>query len=291
MSSIVADVLPVASRPKKHFWNFRTPLVEYPNFVEPQVVSYAAFLKGGLQAIFKDFSPIKDYSGKKFELEFKEVSIGESPHDEHSAKARKASYEAPLKARVLLRNKIAGTEKEQEIFLADIPLQTAHGTFIISGVERVIVPQLARSFGVFFTAEEAKGRPYFGAKIIPARGAWLEIDADPDGGLYARIDRKRKFPVSSLLRIMGASTDQDITALFAGNPAAALMAATCTKDHAKDAAHAYTEIYKRLRDGETATPDTARAFVSSIFDVERYNLSKVGRVRFNTRFGKTLTPK
>lgn len=288
---IEPDVKDVAKRPKKYFGSFRAPLAKYPNFVEPQLASYRTFLKDGLAGVFKEFSPIKDYSGKKFELEFASISVGEPKMDEHSAKANKISYEAPLKAVVRLKNKIAGTEKEQEIFLADIPLQTTHGTFVISGVERVIVPQLARSFGVFFTAEEARGKIYFGAKIIPSRGAWIEIDADPDGGIAVRVDRKRKFPISSLLRVLGAETDEAIKVLFAETLAEPLVAATLAKDHAKERAQAYLEIYKRLRDGEVATPDTARTFISSIFDTDRYNLSRVGRFRFNQRFGKPLVGK
>ncbi len=289
--NIAIDVAGVAKRPKKYFGNFREPLAKYPNFTEPQLDSFRGFLAKGLKGVFKEFSPIKDYSGKKFELEFGGITVGDPKCDEHAAKANKMSYEAPIKVVVRLKNKLAGTEKEQEIFMTDVPLMTSHGTFVISGVERVIVPQLARSFGIFFTVEETRGKRYFSAKIMPARGAWIEIDTDPDGAIYVRIDRKRKFPLSSLLRIRGAETDEAITALFAGTPAAPFIAATLAKDHAKELPQAYLEIYKRLRDGEIATPDTARSFVSSVFDVDRYNLSKVGRFRFNRRFGKPMGEK
>ncbi|TSC85153.1 MAG: DNA-directed RNA polymerase subunit beta [Parcubacteria group bacterium Gr01-1014_17] len=288
---IAIDVAGVAKRPKKYFGNFREPLAKYPNFVEPQLDSFRWFLEKGLKSVFKEFSPIRDYSSKKFELEFSGITISEPKCDEHSAKSNKLSYEASIKAVVRLKNKLAGTEKEQEIFMSDVPLMTNHGTFVISGVERVIVPQLARSFGVFFTAEEAKGKKYFGAKIMPARGAWIEIDTDPDGAIYVRIDRKRKFPLSSLFRILGAETDDAIKALFAGTAVESFITATLAKDHAKEVSQAYLEIYKRLRDGEIATPDTARTFVKSIFDVDRYNLSKVGRFRFNRRFEKLMTDK
>ncbi|MDP3661617.1 MAG: DNA-directed RNA polymerase subunit beta [bacterium] len=288
---IAIDVAGVAKRPKKYFGNFREPLAKYPNFVEPQLDSFRWFLEKGVKSVFKEFSPIRDYSGKKFELDFLRITISEPKCDEHTAKTNKLSYEASIKAVVRLKNKLAGTEKEQEIFMSDVPLMTNHGTFVISGVERVIVPQLARSFGVFFTAEETKGKKYFGAKIMPARGAWIEIDTDPDGAIYVRIDRKRKFPLSSLLRILGAATDEAIKTLFSGTAAEAFIATTLAKDHAKEAGQAYLEIYKRLRDGEIATPDTARTFVTSIFDADRYNLSKVGRFRFNRRFGKLMTDK
>jgi DNA-directed RNA polymerase subunit beta len=134
------------------------------------------------------------------------VELGEAKYDEHYAKEQKMSLDIPLHAIVKLKNKTTGTEQEQEIFLADFPLMTSHGTFIINGVERVIVPQLARSYGVFFTSDEVKGKVHFGAKIIPQRGAWIEIEADAAGELQVRIDRKRKFPATSLLRILGAPT-------------------------------------------------------------------------------------
>src|SRR3989338_11555354 len=154
-------------RAKKYFGRFREPLTALPNFVEAQVVSYDWLIKHGLKEIFTEFSPIKDYSGKKFDLEFTKFELGEPRFDEYYAKEHMLSYDAVLRVMVKLKNKVQNTTKEQEIFLADFPLQTAHGTFVINGVERVIVPQLARSFGVFFTANESKGHRYFGAKIIP----------------------------------------------------------------------------------------------------------------------------
>ena len=155
--------------------------------------------------IFKEFSPISDYSGKKFELEFTSFSLGESKYDENHAKVNKLSYTGNLKVRVKLTNKILDDVKEQEIFMSEIPLMTSHGTFIINGVERVIVPQLARSFGVFFTENESKGKRYFGAKIIPARGVWIEIETDADDVMYIRIDKKRKFPATTLFACNGIS--------------------------------------------------------------------------------------
>ncbi len=129
--------------------------------------------------------------------------------DEYGAKENKLTYDAPLKATVRLVNKALGSKKEQTIFLADFPIMTEHGTFIINGVERVIVPQLARSFGVFFSAGEVRGKTCFGAKVIPARGAWIEIDSEADGAIFVKIDRKRKFPVTTLLRVLGATFDRD----------------------------------------------------------------------------------
>ncbi|MDO8564505.1 MAG: DNA-directed RNA polymerase subunit beta [bacterium] len=280
-----------AGRPQKRFLAYKEAREELPNLVEPQLNSFKWLLEKGLGEVFGEFSSIKDYSGKKFELDFTGFKLSEPKYDEFYAKQNKLSYEAPLKATVRLKNKIMGTIKEQEIFLADFPLQTAHGTFIISGIERVIVPQLARSFGVFFTAEELRGRKFFGAKIIPARGAWIEIETDVDSAMYVRIDRKRKFPVTSLLRVLGAKDEKHIFELFkASEHARPHLLATFAKDHAKTLDEAYIEIHKRLRDGEIGSVENAKDFINSIFEVERYDLSKVGRFRFNRRFGKGSTP-
>ena len=277
-------------REKKYFARYKKPLVSYPNFVETQLKSYELLLKEGLKETFKEFSPIKDYSEKKFELEFTAIELSEPKYDEHYAKENKLTYDAPLRAKVKLHNKTLGTSKEQEIFMADFPIMTDHGTFIINGVERVVVPQLARSFGVSFIAQELKGKRYFGAKIIPARGAWVELESDPDGAIYVRIDKKRKFPITSLLRIFGLETDEQIKAAFAGNEAAVeCIIQTLEKDPAKDVLHAYVEIHKRLRDGELAAPDNAKEFIDGIFSPEKYDLSEVGRFKFNKRFNKDLT--
>ncbi|MFN4181374.1 MAG: DNA-directed RNA polymerase subunit beta, partial [Candidatus Paceibacteria bacterium] len=180
-------------RPKKVFSRYKKPLAPFPNLIESQLESFKWLVETGIGEVFKEFSPIADYSGKKFELEFTSFSLSESKTDEYESKINKVSYQGNLKARVKLKNKILGTVKEQEIFMSEVPLMTSHGSFIINGVERVIVPQLARSFGVFFTEAENKGKRYFGAKIIPARGVWIELEAEPDGAIYVRIDKKRKF--------------------------------------------------------------------------------------------------
>jgi DNA-directed RNA polymerase subunit beta len=284
--------VPAGQRTKKFFSRYREPLAPVPNLVESQIKSYEWLIREGIAEIFKEFSSIKDYSGKKFELDFTGFKLAEPKFDEFYAKDNKLSYEGTLKATVRLKNKTLGTVKEQEIFMADFPLMTNHGTFIITGIERVIVPQLARSFGVFFTDQELKGKRYFGAKLIPSRGAWIEIETDVDGSLFVRIDRKRKFGIGALLRVLGAKTDADIHALFAGIPhAKAHLDASLAKDHAKTVEEAYIEIHKKLRDGDLATADNAREFVQSIFSEERYDLSRVGRFRFNKRFGKPMDEK
>jgi DNA-directed RNA polymerase subunit beta len=275
--------------PKKYFTRYKKPLIEFPNLIETQVKSFKWLVEKGIGEVFKEFSPINDYSGKKFQLEFTSFSLGEAKCDEHTAKINKLSYEGLLKARVKLTNKILGTVKEQEIFMSEMPLMTDHGTFIINGVERVIVPQLARSFGVFFTESESKGKRFFGAKVIPARGVWIEIESEADGAIYVRIDKKRKFAVSSLLRVMGFHTDEAILKAFSKNTLyEEAIKASLAKDTSKTLSDSYVEIYKRLRDGDMATADNAKEFIDSIFTSERYDLSPVGRFRFNDRFSKDM---
>ena len=284
-------------RPKKYFARYKKPLIEFPNLIEAQTKSYKWLIEEGIKEVFKEFSPIIDYSGKKFELDFTSFSISEPNCEENEAKINKLSYQGLLKTRVKLTNKILGTVKEQEIFMSEIPLMTPHGTFIINGVERIIVPQLARSFGVFFTESESKGKKYFGAKIIPARGVWIEIESESDGAIYVRIDKKRKFPATTLLRVMGYSTNEMMLEVFSakGGQASGLenickeaIEACLAKDVAKTLNDAYIEIYKRLRDGDMATADNAKEFINSLFTPERYDLSPVGRYRFNKRFEKVL---
>jgi len=278
--------------PKKYFKKYRKPLVELPDLIEPQRESFRWLIEEGIKDVFKEFSPITDYSEKKFELHLKKYELGKPKVSPEFAKENKLTYDAPLRATIVLKNKTFAGEKEQEIFMTDLPVMTEHGTFIINGVERVIVPQLARSYGIFFTASESKGKMYFGAKIIPARGAWVEIESESDGIVYVKIDRKRKFPASSLLRVMGAKFDKDIMALFAKVPhGPECMKLTIEKDPAKDLNEAYVEIYKRLRDGDLATVDNAREFVNSIFSPERYDLSEIGRHHFNERFGRSTGAK
>src|SRR3989344_5720674 len=279
---------------KKYFSRYREPLAKVGNLVETQIASYNWLIKEGLKNLFKEFSPIKDYSEKKFELEFADYQLDEPKFDEHHAKVNQLTYDAPLRVRVKLKNKIVGAEKEQEIFLADFPVMTPHGTFIINGNERVVVSQLARSFGVFFTENELRGKKYFGAKIIPATGAWIEFETETDGVIYVRIDRKRKFPVTSLVRVLAdlanqPLTDAEILAHFAAEPSEIDYAKlSISKDHAKTVDDSFLEIYKRLRDSDLATVQNAREFLALLFSRERYDLSTVGRTRFNRRFGKPL---
>ncbi len=279
---------------KKYFARYKKPLVPFPNLIQDQLASFNWLIESGLKEVFKEFSPINDYSEKKFQLDFTSFVLGEPKFDEEYTKINKLTYEGQLKARVKLLNKSIGTSKEQEIFLADVPLMTKHGTFIINGVERVIVGQLTRSFGVFFTEQELKGKRYFGAKIIPSRGVWIEVESDPDGAIYVRIDKKRKFSIASLLRVLGLDTDETLTKTFGKDMSEELSKAlkiSLEKDPAKTLSDSYIEIYKRLRDGDLATPDNAREFINMLLSNERYDLSPVGRFRFNKRFGKSMDDK
>ncbi|HEX2792577.1 MAG TPA: DNA-directed RNA polymerase subunit beta [Candidatus Paceibacterota bacterium] len=270
----------------KTFNAYKAPRVEFPDLVGHQRESYHWLLKEGLGELFKEFSPIPDYSGKKFELRFDGFEIGDPKGTEEEARENMRTYEAPLKISVTLLNKTFGSEKTQEVFLADIPVMTPHGSFIVSGVERAIVPQLARSFGAFFISEEVKGKNWFGAKLIPSRGVWIEIDSEADGAIFVKIDRKRKFPVTNLLSIFGAGMRDELLAKFAGNEAAVnAIKATLAHDTVNTMDEAFVEVHRRMRDGDLATPENAKQYVNTLFAPERYDLSKVGRHRLNARFG------
>lgn len=275
-------------REQKTFSKFRHSFAPIPHLVENQLASYKTFLEKDLAETIRDFFPMKDYSEKKFELVISSITVNAPDHDENFAKDNKLTYEAELKARVKLRNKVLGVEKEQEIFLSEVPIMTPNGTFVINGVERVIVPQLARSSGVSFTDRQTKKGRFFGAKIIPARGAWIEIESESDNVLYVRIDKKRKFVVTSLLRALGVDSDEKILKLFKGEAAKASVASSIAKDPAKSVSDSYVEIYRKLRDGEIASPDNAKEFVDSILSADRYDLSMVGRHSFNKRFDKKM---
>ena len=274
------------ARPQKYFGRFREPLIKLPSLVDSQLRSFHEFVEGGAERVFREFFPIGDHSNKKFELKLVKFTFGELRWDEHYAKRAMRTYETPLSAVMRLKNKTTGTEKEQEIFITDFPWMTAHGSFIINGVERIIVPQLARSYGVFFESVPYKGKNYFAAKIIPSRGVWIEVESDPDGGIYVKIDRKRRFPVTALLRVLGLGTEKEIRKRFEKSRAASeTISATLSHDHANTPEEGYVEIYRRLRDGDITTPESARDHVQAILSAERYDFSRVGRFHFNRRFG------
>jgi DNA-directed RNA polymerase subunit beta len=276
---------------QKTFGAYRAPRVDFPDLVGHQRDSFKWLIRDGLKELFQEFSPISDYSNKKFELRIDNFEIGEPKGTVEEARDNMRTYEAPLKVSVTLLNKTFGSEKSQDIFLADIPMMTPHGSFVVSGVERAIVPQLARSFGAFFVAEELKGKNWFGAKIIPSRGVWIEIESDSDGAIYVKIDRKRKFPVTNLLTIFGAGVGEELLGHFKDEVAVNALKATMIHDTAKSPDDAYVEVHRRMRDGDLATPENAKSYINTLFTAERYDLNKVGRHRLNARFGLPTDPK
>jgi DNA-directed RNA polymerase beta' subunit len=268
----------------KHFGKTK-PLIAPSNLNEIQLASYDWFLKKGLREIFDEISPIRDHTNKEFELHFLDYRFDEPKYDEATARYKEATYEAPLRATVRLVNRLTNRTEEQEIYCGDFPVMTQRGTFIISGVERVVVSQLVRSAGVYFTATPWHGKSLFGAKIIPNRGAWLEFETAVDGEIGVKIDRRRKVSVTDMLRIFGMS-NEDIKKAFADVDTGPIsyIAATLKKDVAKDAGESYVEVYKRLRPGDPASPDTAKNLVSAMFErMDRYDLSEVGRYKMNQR--------
>lgn len=280
------------TREKKYFSKYKEPLVDIPNLVENQVDSFEKFINGDLQNAIMEFSPILDYSEKKFELTFLDFSFEEPEFDEYYARENKETYQARLKARVSLHNKTLDIKKEEEIFLTEVPYMTPHGTFIINGIERVIVPQLARSYGVFFTVDDHPKGPFFGAKIIPARGAWIEFESNKDGAIYVRIDKKRKFAATALLRIFGLESNEEILKVFKGNETAyQQIEQTLAKDGSHNKQEAHADVYRRVRDGEVASADALVEYFEAIFGETLYDLSEVGRYHFNKRFDKQIPKK
>ncbi|MDO9231575.1 MAG: DNA-directed RNA polymerase subunit beta [bacterium] len=261
-------------------------MVSLPNLIESQVNSYEWFIEKGLREILDEVNPIRDFTEKDLELSFKEYYLDEPKYDEVTAKNKNISFEAPLRCKVQLIIKSTGEIKEQEIYLGDFPLMTDRGTFIINGVERVVVSQIIRSPGVFFTMAYTKGKKLFGAKIIPNRGAWLEIETDLDGAIFVKIDRKRKVAITSLLRAFGYSTDKELLNIFKGadNGEINHIEATIAKDVAKNQGEGYKEVYKRIRPGDLATESNAKSVVDSMFfSFDKYDFGGVGRYRLNQR--------
>ncbi len=253
-----------------------------PDLIEVQRSSYEWFLGEGLKEVFEDISPIQDYTGNII-LEFVDYYLDEEPkYTESESKEKDASYSAPLKAKIRLINKETGEVKEQEVFMGDFPLMTQKGTFIINGAERVVVSQLVRSPGVYYSTEKDKsGEDLYSATVIPNRGAWLEYETDAKGIVHVRIDRTRKLTITTLLRALGYSEDTDILELI-GETEEILK--TLEKDNTNTQEEALLEIYKRLRPGEPPTVENATTLLNNLFfDSRRYDLAKVGRYKFNKK--------
>lgn len=275
---------------KKYFSKYREPALAIPNLVKVQLDSFQWFITEGLKEVFQEFSPVHDYTAKEFTLEFNDFSFGEAKHDEYYCRTNNLTYEAPLKIKVKLTDKKTNQVKEQEIFMADFPMMTSHGTFIFNGIERVVIPQLSRSFGVYFTEDIIKGKKYFGAKIVPSRGAWIEINTEQDNVIYARIDKKRKIPITSLLMAFGANSASKIESYFEkiDNGEVSYIKKTLEKDTAKTIEDSYMELYRRLRPGELVSFESSQNYINTLFDSAHYDLSLIGRYRMNFRLGFSL---
>ncbi len=275
------------SSTRKYFTEEDTAL-ELPNLIAHQLDSWKEFVAQGLGEIFAEINPIEDYTGQKLELRFKDYHFEDPKASEEDARDNNVSYEAPLKAVVELTNKVTGEVKEQEIYLGDYPWMTDRGTFVINGAERVVVSQLIRSSGIFFTADNHGGRNDYGAKLIPGRGAWLEFETAANGAMYVKIDRRRKIPVTTLLRALGYPTNSGIKELFkhVDTGTASYIDATLEKDPSKGTNDALIEVYRRLRPGDLATVDNAKQMIERMFfDFKRFDFSRVGRYKLNQRLG------
>ena len=272
----------------RHYFNEAEDVFKLPPLIEVQLNSYQWFLSDGLKELLEELSPITDFSGKKMELHFLNHTLDKSKYDATTAKRKNLSFEAPLKAHVQLINKDSGEIKEQDVFLGSIPLMTEKGTFIINGIERIVVNQIVRSPGVFYSRNNAAPK-FFNAKIIPKRGAWLEIETDKKGIIAVKIDRKRKIPVTQLLRIFGMAKDADIYNAFKdvnvdiNND---YIQNTLEKDNARTVEDAYQSVYRKIRPGDLATPENAKQLIDALFfDFKRYDMGVVARYKLNKRFG------
>ncbi len=258
-------------------------VLQMPNLIEVQKDSYQWFLDEGLKEVFDDISPIADYSGH-LSLEFVDFTLCENEvkYTIDECKERDATYAAPLKVRVRLHNKETDEINEHEIFMGDLPLMTATGTFVINGAERVIVSQLVRSPGIYYAISHDKvGKKLYSATVIPNRGAWLEYETDSNDVFYVRVDRTRKVPITVLIRALGVGTNPEILEVFGEEPK---ILASFEKDAATNYQEGLLELYKKIRPGEPLAVDSAESLITSMFfDPRRYDLAKVGRYKFNKK--------
>ena len=258
-------------------------VLEMPNLIEVQRDSYEWFLTSGLREVLDDISPIEDY-GQSLSLEFVDFKLceDEKKYTIEECKERDATYAAPLKVKVRLHNKETGEFTEHEIFMGDLPLMTATGTFVINGAERVIVSQLVRSPGIYYVIGHDKvGKELYTSQVIPNRGAWLEYETDSNDVFYVRVDRTRKVPVTVLIRALGVGTNAEITELFGEEEK---LTATFEKDQSDDYESGLLELYKKIRPGEPLSVDSAESIITGMFfDAKRYDLARVGRYKYNKK--------
>ena len=257
-------------------------VLDMPNLIEVQKNSYRWFLDEGLKEVFKDISSITDYQGNLV-LDFIDYRLEDKPkYTIEECKERDATYAAPMRVRASLLNKETGEVKEQDIFMGDFPLMTESGTFIINGAERVIVSQLVRSPGVYYgSAHDKSGKELYTTTVIPNRGAWLEYETDSNDVFYVRIDKNRKLPVTTFIRALGLGSNEQILEFFGED---ARILATLEKDSTANTEEALLEVYRKLRPGEPPTVDSAQSHLDALFfDPRRYDLSKVGRYKYNKK--------
>ncbi len=269
------------------YYTAQDDAIQLANLVDHQNKSFQWFVEEGLGELLAEISPIEDYTGAKLSLVFKDYHFEDPKMSEAEARENNVSYEAPLKAKVELTNKVTGEVKEQEIYLGDYPAMTTRGTFVINGAERVVVSQLIRSAGVFFIADQHGASNLYGAKVIPGRGAWFEFETAAAGGLFVKIDRKRKIAVTTLLRALGM-TESAMREAFKHVDTGKLsyLQATLDKDPTRGQSDALIEVYRRLRPGDLATVDNAKALIENmLYNFKRFDFSRVGRYKINKRLG------
>ncbi|PZR80524.1 MAG: DNA-directed RNA polymerase subunit beta, partial [Candidatus Aeolococcus gillhamiae] len=278
----------------RHNYGKITDRLEVGNLIQTQLDSFRWFCTEGLRELFDEINPITDYTGKNYELRFLDYEFGAPKFDEEECRQRDMTFSAPLRINTRLHIKTgenAGEIKEAEVFMGDFAMMTTEGTFIVNGTERVVVSQLVRSPGVYFTAAEDRtsGRLLYSAKLIPNRGAWLEIETSGKDVLTVKIDRKRKVPVTTLVRALGYASNDDIKSFFAEqdvDPEHQYIAATLDKDPTTSVEEALIELYRKIRPGDPPTVENARNLLNSLFfNGRRFDLSKVGRFKLDKNLG------
>src|SRR5487761_1663682 len=287
-------VLSASTPSSRHNYGQIADKLEVGNLIQTQLDSFAWFCREGLRELFDEINPITDYTGKNYELRFLDYEFGTPKFDEEECRQRDMTFSAPLRINTRLHIKTgesAGEIKETEVFMGDFPMMTPQGTFIVNGTERVVVSQLVRSPGVYFTASEDRvtGRLLYSAKLIPNRGAWLEIETSGKDILTVKIDRKRKVPVTTLVRALGYAGNDDIRAFFAdvdNDPEHTYIQVTLDKDATSSVEEALIELYRKIRPGDPPTVENARNLLSSLFfNPRRFDLSKVGRFKLDKNLG------
>src|SRR6266550_3848426 len=288
--SVTLDRVPASVRARRNFASL-PEVLPLPNLIQTQIDSFKWFCDEGLGELFAEISPIQDFTGKNLDLKFISSEFREPKYSEEECRTKDLTFSKPLWARVELVNKETGEVTEQDVFLGDFPWMTDKGTFVINGAERVVVSQLVRSPGVYFTAvdDPTTGRRLFYGKLIPNRGAWLEFETSNKDVISVKVDRKRKLTVTTLLRAIGYSSNEEIAALFTGldnDPDHQYIASTLDRDPTTNTNEGLVEVYKRLRPGDPPTIDNARSLVQSLFfNFRRYDLAKVGRYKLNRKLG------